>query len=232
MRPASIETAAASGRADLPACIWASAMRAASIAAGGKDASDRSAAAPHGIGVGRTGAAARCSRRSSSFCVFISSRSLSIRIQRLRTDESERPGSAAAICRHLHPKRRTPSSMSASSPGLHMARPWSAPLMQVLILSTRGGGSILIWAGVEGPPEARSSAPAASCTRFWCSSSVRRCVCCKRCHRLRTASEVRPGSSMAMSGHCVPSLRTQERMVRSSCSLHTILRRRLLPTSS
>ena len=46
--------------------------------------------------------------------------SLQSRIQRFLMDESVRPGSSAAIWRHLHPKRRTPSSMIRSSSAVHI----------------------------------------------------------------------------------------------------------------
>eukprot|EP00965_Chrysotila_dentata_P202953 6181421-Pleurochrysis_carterae.AAC.2 len=110
------------------------------------------------------------------------------RIHRLRTDESERPGSDEAIWRHLQPNLLTPSSISASSSAVHMARPWSEPLMHALSIGPRGSGG-----GSQSfeMPHARSRASSAARPS---SESPSECVFCNLCHRLRTASGVRPGS--------------------------------------
>lgn len=68
-------------------------------------------------------------KRLAEIAAWLDVESLSILIHRLRTDESERPSSVAAIWRHLQPNCRTPSAMMASSEAVHMARPWSKPRM-------------------------------------------------------------------------------------------------------
>ena len=50
--------------------------------------------------------------------------------QRLRTDESERPGRLAAIRRHLPPKAFMPSQMMRSSSAVHTERPWALPVLR------------------------------------------------------------------------------------------------------
>eukprot|EP00964_Phaeocystis_antarctica_P012858 scaffold7040_cov66-Phaeocystis_antarctica.AAC.11 len=53
-----------------------------------------------------------------------------ILVQRLRTDESERPGSLAAIRRHLQPKASMPSQIIRSSSAVHTERPWALPVLR------------------------------------------------------------------------------------------------------
>eukprot|EP00964_Phaeocystis_antarctica_P012860 scaffold7040_cov66-Phaeocystis_antarctica.AAC.13 len=101
--------------------------------------------------------------------------------QRLRTDESERPGSLAAIRRHLQPKVAMPSQIMRSSSAVHTERPWALPVLR----------------SSDEPSEWPSSKPG---TPEY--SSV---VFCSRCAATRS--------------HCVPSLRTQDKMIRFSSSV-------------
>ena len=59
------------------------------------------------------------------------------RCQRLRTVSSERPGSCAAILRHLQPKMVTPERMSSSSAAVHSLRSGPLRLPAALGVATR-----------------------------------------------------------------------------------------------
>mmetsp|Transcript_57779 Transcript_57779/g.158762 ORF Transcript_57779/g.158762 Transcript_57779/m.158762 type:complete len:233 (+) Transcript_57779:1093-1791(+) len=156
-----------------------------------------------------------------------------MRIHRLRTDESERLFSSAAICRHLQPNLATPASMIASSSAVHMLRPWSEPRMHApssletpvasaAVLVSAAGASISGGTHSGSTPDAMSSESIAERPS---SESPSVCIFWRRCHRLRTASAVRPGRWAAIRGHCVPTRRTAARIARSSVFVQPILRR-------
>mmetsp|Transcript_16463 Transcript_16463/g.47467 ORF Transcript_16463/g.47467 Transcript_16463/m.47467 type:complete len:255 (+) Transcript_16463:1060-1824(+) len=144
--------------------------------------------------------------------------SFSSRLQRLRTDESERPGSEAAIWRHLKPCWRTPSRIIASSSVVHMVRPWSAFFSSSSSDTSGSDGGIQF---LSIPHESSSSSSA----RRPSSDSPSPCLRCSLCHRFRTPSDVRPGSWAAIRPHCVPRRRKVARMTRSSSGRHSALRR-------
>mmetsp|Transcript_1117 Transcript_1117/g.3545 ORF Transcript_1117/g.3545 Transcript_1117/m.3545 type:complete len:297 (+) Transcript_1117:764-1654(+) len=201
---------------------------AAAAAAGG--AANRGEAPAFAVGTPATRGRLRGRRTAGSLAspsedepddAKLSSGSFSSRRQRLRTDESERPGREAAIWRHRNPCRRTPSRMIESSSLVHIVRPWSKPLMWSSSSAVCGSTG-----GIQSGPMPHESSSSSSLRRPSPPESLRASPCrrCSLCHRLRTPSAVRSGSEAAMRPHCVPRRRNAARIVRSSSGFHSALR--------
>ena len=69
---------------------------------------------------------------------------------------------AAAICRHLHPKRRTPSSISRSSSPDHIVLPCAEPVLRSSFFSS--AASAAPSSGPSTPLTTSSASSAASCS--------------------------------------------------------------------
>ena len=107
-------------------------------------------------------------------------------------------------CRHFKPYFATPSMTSSSSSLVHADR---------LAQSSASG--------IDPPPENLESKSARPSRRFLSAMSLDSVQAfCSRCHRLRTASSERLGSSAAIRFHCVPKWATAADMSLSSACPH------------